>query len=189
MNIERFLNHRVHIGDVYLYKEPNKSGEKANVFYFCLYDAKKDLYLFLNDHKVFTAESVYGILPNEDQIDCMWYYHDEAISKEMELYPEDFEEGDDFYWEIFKTQNLAHFVDCDEFEGDLPESAWHATQGLSASGIYTVRNLLEIEQRFVEEQIKYQQQKLVISQPIVKQEKDLGKSKGRQTILFEVWGE
>ncbi|MBR5012796.1 MAG: hypothetical protein IKY15_02540, partial [Clostridia bacterium] len=83
MNLERFLNHHVHLSDVYLYKEPNKSGDKANVFYFCLYDQKHDLYLFLNDHKMFSGESVREILPPEDQIDCMWYYHDEAISKEM----------------------------------------------------------------------------------------------------------
>ena len=172
MNLERFLNHHVHLSDVFLYKEPNKSGDKANVFYFCLYDQKHDLYLFLNDHKLFSGESVREILPPEDQIDCMWYGCDEEASREMQLHPEDFEEGDDFYWEISKTQNLGHFVACDEFEGDLPESAWHATQGLSASGTYTVRHLLEVEEHFVEEQIKYQREKL-------------GKSGGHQTTLFD----
>lgn len=172
MNLERFLNHHVHLSDVYLYKEPNKSGDKANVFYFCLYDQKHDLYLFLNDHKMFSGESVREILPPEDQIDCMWYSHDEEISKEMKLYPEDFEEGDDFYWEIFKTQNLAHFVDCDEFRGDLPESAKVPLLSLTASRTYLIAGLIEEEIPFVEEQIKYQREKL-------------GKSEGHQTTLFD----
>ena len=172
MNLERFLNHPVRLSDVYLYKEPNKSGDKANVFYFCLYDSKSDAYLFLNDHKLFSGESVREILPPEDQLKCMWYGCDEEASREMQLHPEDFEEGDDFYWEIFETQKLEHLVYCDEFEGDLPESAKNQLLTLSIGAKYPIYILLEDEKRFVDEQIKYQQQKF-------------GKSGGRQTTLFD----
>lgn len=172
MNMERFLSQEFCTSDVLLYREPNKSGDKANVFYFCLHDRNQDFYFFLNDQKSFDGQSVRALLPEEERFDCMWYSYDEEITKQMEQFPEEFEEGDDFSWEVFKTQRLEHLVDCDEFEGDLPESAWHAVQVLSSSGKYTGQHLLEVEKQFEQAQIEYQQQKL-------------GKGKGHQTTLFE----
>lgn len=155
MDKEHFLNQKVKLDSVYLLREPNKFGDKIDLFYFCLYNKEKDLFCFLNDFCIFSGEKVRELVPKDpaDRINCMYYYY----SQEEDL-PETYEAEDDgedeyFYWQIGPAHDVATIVDCDEVSGLNYEVKECLENYFSATAFYKISDLCRIEKKVISAQI------------------------------------
>lgn len=155
MDKEHFLNQKFNLNRVYLFPEPNKHGREIDLFYFCIYDMEKNIFVFLNDLKAFPKQAVLELVPEDpaDRINCMWYdYLTEDDPAGMHLGLEPTEEGEYFYWEITPCQDLYNIIDCDEVSGLHENVKMFLENNLCKTSAYKLQELRGFEQRFIQSQ-------------------------------------